>query len=123
MVHASAHDGPDLLGGLWVAGLEAAQDLLHVSNDLLPAVWALVGEKLRPPLNRRILDLVYGSYFLVSSLIDFCSMILAAFTVAIRPEFMADFLTMSFTFGLMSRPGHIGMLFTFDAIVHDLLLC
>lgn len=60
-------------------------------------------------------------YFEVFTFKDFSEMILAAITVTILFEPLVERALASETFLLISRPGHVGNVFTIEFIVHDLL--
>ena len=60
-------------------------------------------------------------YFEVFTFKDFSEMILAAITVTILFELLVERAFASETFLLISRPGHVGNVFTIEFIVHDLL--
>ena len=60
-------------------------------------------------------------YFEAFTFKDFSEMILAAITVTILFELLVERALASETFLLISRPGHVGNVFTIEFIVHDLL--
>lgn len=59
-------------------------------------------------------------YLEVFTFKDLSEMILAAITVTILFELLAERALASETFLLISRPGHVGNVFTIEFIVHDL---
>lgn len=100
--------------------------MLDLDRILKEFIWR--GKNATPKTRRNNLRLLLWScsrkiplYFEVFAFKDFSEMILAAITVTILFELLDERALASETFLLISRPGHVGNVFTVETIVYGLV--